>query len=51
MLPMAFDSKIFKQEFTPSHYGDVLLPVGVVGVLLLMLSSPPPVPSGSFSVF
>ena len=34
---MAFDSERFKQELTPAHYGDVLLPIGVVGLLLLML--------------
>ena len=34
---MAFDTERLKTELTPSHYGDVLLPVGVVGMLLLML--------------
>ena len=34
---MAFDSERLKQELTPSHYGDVLLPIGVVGLLLVML--------------
>jgi len=39
---MAFDSERLKQELTPSHYGDVLLPIGVVGLLLLMLLPLPP---------
>jgi len=39
---MAFDSEKFKLEMTPAHYGDVLLPVGVVGLLLLMLLPLPP---------
>jgi len=39
---MAFDSDRLKQELTPSHYGDVLLPIGVVGLLLLMLLPLPP---------
>jgi flagellar biosynthesis protein FlhA len=39
---MAFDSERFKQEMTPAHYGDVLLPIGVVGLLLLMLLPLPP---------
>ena len=39
---MAFDSQSLKQELTPGHYGDVLLPVGVVGLLLLMLLPLPP---------
>ena len=39
---MAFDSERFKQELTPAHYGDVLLPIGVVGLLLLMLLPLPP---------
>ncbi len=39
---MAFDSQTLKQELTPGHYGDVLLPVGVVGLLLLMLLPLPP---------
>ena len=34
---MAFDTERLKTELTPSHYGDVLLPVGVVGLLVLML--------------
>ncbi|WP_342347133.1 flagellar biosynthesis protein FlhA [uncultured Nitrospira sp.] len=34
---MAFDSQKLRDELTPAHYGDVLLPVGVVGMLLLML--------------
>ena len=34
---MAFDRDRFKLEMTPAHYGDVLLPIGVVGLLLLML--------------
>jgi flagellar biosynthesis protein FlhA len=39
---MAFDSERLKQELTPSHYGDVLLPIGVVGLLLVMLLPLPP---------
>ncbi len=39
---MAFDSERLKLELTPSHYGDVLLPVGVVGLLLVMLLPLPP---------
>ena len=39
---MAFDTKMLQQEMTPSHYGDVLLPVGVVGVLMLMMLPLPP---------
>ena len=39
---MAFDSEQLKSALTPSHYGDVLLPVGVVGMLLLMLLPLPP---------
>jgi flagellar biosynthesis protein FlhA len=39
---MAFDSEQFKQDLTPAHYGDVLLPIGVVGLLLLMLLPLPP---------
>ncbi len=39
---MAFDSAKFKLELTPAHYGDVLLPIGVVGLLLLMLLPLPP---------
>jgi flagellar biosynthesis protein FlhA len=34
---MSFDSQKMRDELTPAHYGDVLLPVGVVGLLLLML--------------
>lgn len=34
---MSFDSQKLRDELTPAHYGDVLLPVGVVGLLLLML--------------
>ncbi len=39
---MAFDSERLRQELTPAHYGDVLLPIGVVGLLLLMLLPLPP---------
>ena len=39
---MAFDSEELKRALTPAHYGDVLLPVGVVGLLLLMLIPLPP---------
>ncbi len=39
---MAFDSERLKQALTPAHYGDVLLPIGVVGLLLLMLLPLPP---------
>jgi len=39
---MAFDSHKLRNELTPAHYGDVLLPVGVVGMLLLMLLPLPP---------
>ncbi|RMH36129.1 MAG: flagellar biosynthesis protein FlhA [Nitrospirae bacterium] len=39
---MPFDPKTLKQELTPSHYGDAVLPIGVVGVLLLMLLPMPP---------
>ena len=39
---MAFDSERLKHELTPAHYGDVLLPIGVVGLLLLMLLPLPP---------
>ena len=34
---MAFDVKTLKSELMPSHYGDMLLPIGVVGILLIML--------------
>jgi len=39
---MAFDREQLKRDLTPEHYGDVLLPVGVVGLLLLMLLPLPP---------
>ena len=39
---MLFDSEKLKLELTPAHYGDVLLPIGVVGLLLLMLLPLPP---------
>ena len=39
---MAFDGEQLKRDLTPAHYGDVLLPVGVVGLLLLMLLPLPP---------
>ncbi|HBP87273.1 MAG TPA: flagellar biosynthesis protein FlhA [Nitrospirales bacterium] len=39
---MAFDSQKLRDELTPAHYGDVLLPIGVVGMLLLMLLPLPP---------
>ena len=39
---MAFDSEQLKRDLTPAHYGDVLLPLGVVGLLLLMLLPLPP---------
>jgi flagellar biosynthesis protein FlhA len=39
---MAFDSQRLRHELTPAHYGDVLLPIGVVGMLLLMLLPLPP---------
>ncbi len=39
---MAFDTEKLKFELTPSHYGDILLPLGVVGLLLLMLLPLPP---------
>ncbi len=39
---MAFDSDRLKSELMPAHYGDVLLPMGVVGLLLLMLLPLPP---------
>jgi flagellar biosynthesis protein FlhA len=39
---MAFDSQKLRHELTPAHYGDVLLPIGVVGMLLLMLLPLPP---------
>ncbi len=45
---MAFDSERFKNEMMPAHYGDVLLPVGVVGLLLLMLL---PLPSFMLDLF
>jgi flagellar biosynthesis protein FlhA len=45
---MAFDSQQLKKELTPAHYGDVLLPVGVVGMLLLMLL---PLPSFLLDLF
>lgn len=45
---MAFDSGKLKLELTPAHYGDVLLPIGVVGLLLLMLL---PLPSFMLDLF
>ncbi len=39
---MAFDTGKLKLELTPGHYGDILLPLGVVGLLLLMLMPLPP---------
>ena len=39
---MAFDVERLKSELMPAHYGDVILPVGVVGLLLLMLLPLPP---------
>ncbi|MDH5587491.1 MAG: flagellar biosynthesis protein FlhA [Nitrospirota bacterium] len=45
---MAFDSEKMKLELTPAHYGDVLLPIGVVGLLLLMLL---PLPSFMLDLF
>jgi flagellar biosynthesis protein FlhA len=39
---MAFNSEKLRQELTPAHYGDALLPIGVVGMLLLMLLPLPP---------
>ena len=32
-----FNSKQLKADLTPAHFGDVLLPVGVIGLLLVML--------------
>ncbi len=34
---MALDTKAIKAQLMPSHYGDMLLPIGVVGILLIML--------------
>ena len=45
---MAFDSQKLRNELTPAHYGDVLLPIGVVGMLLLMLL---PLPSFLLDLF
>jgi flagellar biosynthesis protein FlhA len=45
---MAFDSQKLRHELTPAHYGDVLLPIGVVGMLLLMLL---PLPSFLLDLF
>ncbi len=45
---MAFDTDKMKLELTPAHYGDVLLPIGVVGLLLLMLL---PLPSFMLDLF
>lgn len=45
---MAFDSQKLRSELTPAHYGDVLLPIGVVGMLLLMLL---PLPSFLLDLF
>ena len=45
---MAFDSHKLRHELTPAHYGDVLLPIGVVGMLLLMLL---PLPSFLLDLF
>jgi flagellar biosynthesis protein FlhA len=39
---MAFDTKQLRTELTPTHYGDVLLPIGVIGLLSLMLVPLPP---------
>ncbi len=39
---MEFNTKQLRAELTPAHYGDVLLPIGVVGMLLLMLLPLPP---------
>ncbi|MGE0472590.1 MAG: flagellar biosynthesis protein FlhA [Nitrospirales bacterium] len=39
---MEFNSKQLKDDLTPAHYGDVLLPVGVIGMLLVMLLPLPP---------
>ncbi|MGD9849779.1 MAG: flagellar biosynthesis protein FlhA [Nitrospirales bacterium] len=45
---MDFDSKQLKADLTPAHYGDVLLPVGVIGMLLVMLL---PLPSLLLDLF
>ena len=45
---MSFDSQKLRDELTPAHYGDVLLPIGVVGMLLLMLL---PLPSFLLDLF
>ena len=34
---MDINSKQLKADLTPAHFGDVLLPVGVIGLLLVML--------------
>ena len=45
---MDFNSKQLKADLTPAHYGDVLLPVGVIGLLLVMLI---PLPSFLLDLF
>ncbi len=45
---MAFDTEKLRVELTPAHYGDILLPMGVVGLLLLMLL---PLPSFMLDLF
>jgi len=39
---MEFNSKQLRADLTPAHYGDVLLPMGVIGLLLVMLIPLPP---------
>ena len=45
---MDFNSKQLKADLTPAHFGDVLLPVGVIGLLLVMLI---PLPSFLLDLF
>ncbi|MCA9460570.1 MAG: flagellar biosynthesis protein FlhA [Nitrospira sp.] len=45
---MDINSKQLKADLTPAHFGDVLLPVGVIGLLLVMLI---PLPSFLLDLF
>ena len=48
---MAISVSALKEDLLPSHYGDVLLPIGVVGILMLMLLPLPPLLLDLFLTF
>ena len=48
---MAISISALKEDLMPSHYGDVLLPIGVVGILMLMLLPLPPLLLDLFLTF